>query len=179
MKKVLVISTSPRKGSNSATLALKFSEGAKSVGHEVDFVSLYGKEIAFCKGCFACQKLGKCVIDDYANEITEKMLVSDVIVFATPVYYYTMNGQMKTIIDRANSLFKKDYKFREVFVLCSADDPSENTIDGVVGGVECWLKCYPKASVKGSLLCGGIEDENAVLSHPDALAKAFEMGKNI
>ena len=179
MKKVLIISTSPRKGSNSETLATKFGEGAIESGHAVEKVSLYGKSIAFCRGCFACQKIGKCVIDDYANEITEKMLTSDVIVFATPVYYYTMCGQMKTVIDRANSLFKKDYKFREVYIIASADDPADSTMDGVRNGVECWLKCYPKASVKGTLLCGGIEDEGAVFGCPEKLNEAYEMGKRI
>ena len=67
MKKVIVISTSLRRGSNSDMLADKFVEGAKSAGNEVEKISLVGKDIQFCKGCFGCQKLGKCVIKDDVN----------------------------------------------------------------------------------------------------------------
>ena len=113
-KKVLVIETSLRKGSNSDELAESFAKGAEEAGNEVEIVSLKGKKIAFCTGCFACQKLGRCVINDDANEITEKILEAEVVVWATPVYYYEMSGQMKTMIDRANSLNPRVYKFREV-----------------------------------------------------------------
>lgn len=62
MKKVIIISTSLRTGSNSDMFANQFIEGAKAAGHEVEKISLAGKDIKFCKGCLACQKLGKCVI---------------------------------------------------------------------------------------------------------------------
>ena len=87
-KKVLIISTSIRNNSNSEILAKEAERGAKDAGHEVAFVTLKDKEIKFCKGCLACQKLGHCVIDDDANAITEKMKNAEVIVWATPVYYY-------------------------------------------------------------------------------------------
>ena len=106
-KKVLIISTSLRPNANSEILARETERGAKDAGHEVEFVTLKDKVINFCKGCLACQKLGKCVINDDANEITSKMKEADVIVWATPVYYYEMSGQMKTLIDRANSLFDR------------------------------------------------------------------------
>ncbi len=105
-KKVLIISTSLRKNSNSEALAKAFADGAFSAGNEVETVSLMGKNIAFCKGCLACQNLGHCVIGDDALEITEKMKNAEVIAFATPIYYYEMSGQMKTLLDRANSLFR-------------------------------------------------------------------------
>ena len=100
-KNVLVISTSIRPNSNSEMLANAFADGARTSGNDVEVVSLKDKTIGFCQGCLACQKLGRCVIKDDANEITEKMFSSDVIVWATPIYYYEMCGQMKTMIDRA------------------------------------------------------------------------------
>lgn len=69
MKKVIVISTSLRHGSNSDMLAEQFIEGVKATGNEVEKVSLAGKNIQFCKGCMACQKLGRCVIKDDVNDI--------------------------------------------------------------------------------------------------------------
>lgn len=75
-------------------------DGARRAGHEVEKVSLKDKTIGFCKGCLACQKTGSCVIRDDAGAIVEKMLHADVLVFATPIYYYEMSGQMKTMLDR-------------------------------------------------------------------------------
>jgi multimeric flavodoxin WrbA len=93
-KKVLIISTSPRKGSNSDALADEFAKGAMDAGNEVEKVSLIGKDIQFCRGCLACQKTKRCVIHDDADTIVqEKMLLADVLVFATPIYYYEMSGQ--------------------------------------------------------------------------------------
>ena len=93
MKKVIVISTSLRAGSNSDMLADKFIEGALQAGHEVEKISLIGKDIRFCRGCLACQKLGKCVINDDVDAIMQKVLHADVIVWATPIYYFEMSGQ--------------------------------------------------------------------------------------
>ena len=98
-KKVLVISTSMRGNSNSEKLAEAFADGAKAAGNEVELISLKNKTIGFCKGCLACQQTGHCVIKDDANAITDKMLEADVIAWATPIYYYEMSGQMKTMID--------------------------------------------------------------------------------
>ena len=107
MKKVIVISTSLRRGSNSDMLADKFVEGAMSGGNDVEKISLVGKDIRFCTGCFCCQKLGKCVIKDDVNDIMAKVLEADVVAWATPIYYYEMSGQMKTLIDRMNAMYPR------------------------------------------------------------------------
>ena len=85
-KKVLVISTSPRKGGNSDTLADAFARGAREAGNSVEKVTLYDKTIGFCKGCLTCQSTCRCVIHDDADAIARKMLTADVIAFATPIY---------------------------------------------------------------------------------------------
>ena len=71
-KKVLIISTSPRKGGNSDTLAEEFARGAREAGHEVEKIGLWDKTIGFCRGCLACQKTGRCVIHDDADMIAQK-----------------------------------------------------------------------------------------------------------
>lgn len=100
MKKIIVISTSLRHGSNSNMLAEKFIEGAKAAGNEVEKISLVGKSIQFCKGCMACQKLGRCVIKDDVNDIMAKVLRADVICWATPIYYAVLvvKGLIKDIV---------------------------------------------------------------------------------
>ena len=90
MKKVIIISTSLRTGSNSDMLANQFIEGAKAAGHEVEKISLAEKDIKFCKGCLVCQKLGKCIIKDDVNDIMQKVLNADVVCWATPIYYLSL-----------------------------------------------------------------------------------------
>ena len=108
MKKVIVISTSLRAGSNSDMLAEKFAEGAKASGNEVEKISLRGKEIKFCIGCLSCQKTGACVFKDDVPEIMEKVLHAAVVCWATPISYYEMSGQMTPPIDRTHAMYPKD-----------------------------------------------------------------------
>ena len=122
MKKVIVISTSLRRGSNSDMLADQFVEGAKAVGNEVEKISLAGKNIQFCKGCLGCQKLGHCVINDDVNDIMAKVLKADVVCWATPIYYYEMSGQMKTLeacrdgVDGLDRLLSQESPGRNAFL---------------------------------------------------------------
>jgi len=179
MKKVLIISTSLRPDANSEILAKKVENGAKDAGHEVEFVSLKGKEINFCKGCMACQKLGKCVINDDANEITAKMKKADVIVWATPVYYYEMSGQMKTLIDRANALFATGKNFSETYVITTSADSSEGVAKTVLNGINGWIACFNNLKLSGYLEAAGLDNPNDVQQRKDLLEKAYNMGKNI
>ena len=97
-KKVVVLSTSLRNNSNSELLAKSFVEGAKESGNEVEYITLKNKDIRFCIGCLACQKTGHCVIKDDVADIMNSVINADVVVWATPIYYYEMSGQMKTLI---------------------------------------------------------------------------------
>lgn len=177
-KNVLIISTSLRGNSNSEILAKEVEKGAKDAGNNVEFVSLKGKNIQFCRGCLACQKLGHCVIDDDANAITEKIKNADVIVWATPVYYYEMSGQMKTLIDRANSLFTSDYKFKEVYLVTASADNGEDAIKRVINGINGWIACFNGVKFSG-YTCATVNDPNEINSQPQTLQKAYNMGKNI
>ena len=130
-KKVLILSSSPRKGGNSETLAAAFAKGALEAGNQVETVHLREKNYGFCRGCLACQKLGHCVIRDDAVEVTAKMHDADVLVFATPVYYYSVSGQLKTMLDRANPLYDTDYAFTKAYLLATAaeDEPDAERVD--------------------------------------------------
>ncbi len=176
-KKVLIVSTSPRKGSNSDRLADEFARGAQESGNEVEKVSLAGKDIQFCRGCFACQKTQRCVIRDDADAIEQKMEHADVLVFATPIYYYEMSGQMKTMLDRGNPLFTTGYAFRDVYLLSTAAENGEETDARAKSGLEGWIKCFPKARLAGSVFGGGVTDVGDIEGHA-ALQAAYDMGKN-
>ena len=178
MKKVLVLTTSLRKNSNSAALADAFAKGAAENGNEVETISLMDKSIAFCKGCLACQRTQKCVIKDDANDIVEKMKNADVIAFATPIYYYEMSGQMKTLLDRANPLYTSDYKFRDIYFLATAADEEESAVDGAVKGLSGWVACFPKARFAGSVFGGGADAVGTINGNP-AIDRAYEMGNAV
>ncbi len=179
MKKVLIISTSLRNNANSEILAKETERGAKDAGHNVEFITLKDKEIKFCKGCLACQNLGKCIINDDANAITLKMKEADVIIWATPVYYYEMSGQMKTLIDRANSLFATGKNFSEVYVITTSAEDSKGIAQTVINGVNGWIACFNGVELKGYLEAGGREGPNDVQNRQELLEKAYNLGKNI
>lgn len=176
--KVLIISTSLRVNSNSNLLAKSFYEGAKSMNHDVELISLRDKTINFCKGCFACQKLGSCIIKDDSNEIVEKMCEADVIVWATPIYYYEMSGQMKTLIDRANPLYARDYKFKDIYLLATATEDEEYVPEHAIGGVQGWIDCFEGVELKKTLFVGGVTNPNDIKDSPKII-EAYELGRSI
>lgn len=177
-KNVLIISSSYRKKSNSCMLAEQFARGAKESGNNVETVYLADKKIAFCRGCMACQKTLKCVIRDDAVEIAEKMKNADVLVFATPVYYYGISGQLKTMIDRANPVYNSEYRFRDVYLLATAAEDEEYTFDGTEKAVQGFVDCYEKSRLVGTVFAGGVDEEGSIAGH-EALDRAFAMGKNL
>ncbi len=177
-KNILVISTSPRKGGNSEALADAFICGAKEAGNPVEKICLYDKHIGFCKGCLACQKSHRCVIRDDADIIAQKMKAADVLVFATPIYYYEMCGQMKTMLDRANPLYGSDYQFRDIYLLATAADEDARAVDGAAKGLSGWIACFPEARFAGTVFGGGAETVGSIRGNP-ALEQAYEMGKAV
>ena len=178
MKKVIVISTSLRKGSNSDMLADKFIEGATAAGHDVEKVSLVGKEMKFCIGCLSCGTTHKCCIKDDVPAIMDKVLNSDVVVWATPIYYYEMSGQMKTLIDRMNAMYPKDYHFRDIYLLTTAAEEEEETPRRAEMGLTGWIDCFGKSSLKGHLFCGGVSDARDIEGNRK-LQEAYEMGTRV
>ena len=174
-KNVLVISTSLRSGSNSEALADSFLAGAKAAGNHVEKVTLKGKNLAFCKGCMACQNTRQCVIQDDAVALTEKMCRADVIVFATPIYYYSMSGQMKTLLDRANALFASNYAFRDIYMLTTAAEDGDAVPEKAVEGLKGWIDCFANAQLKGTVFCGGV-NAPCDIDGNGKLNEAYEMG---
>lgn len=178
-KKVLIISTSLRGGSNSEILAKECERGALDAGHEVDFISLKGKEIKYCIGCLSCQTKGSCVLKDDVSEIMEKVLKAEVIVFATPIYYYEMSGQMKTLLDRLNPMYPMDYAFRDIYMIATAAEEDESTFEKAYNGLQGWVDCFAKAEIKGLVTGGGIGDANDAQNHSEAMKKSYELGKSL
>jgi len=177
-KNVLIITASLRPNSNSDALAAAFADGAREAGNDVEMVSLKGKTIGFCVGCLVCQKTQKCVLRDDAVGLAEKVKNADVLVFASPVYYYSVSGLLKTFLDRCNPLFPSGYSFRDVYFLATAADTDESTMDGSVKAVEGWVDCFEKARLAGTVFGGGVDAPGKMEGHP-AVEKAREMGRKV
>ena len=178
MSNVLVISTSLRAKSNSDILTERLIAGAADAGHQVEHVSLKGKTIQFCKGCLACQKTQKCVLKDDANIIAEKVLAADTLVFVTPIYYYEMSGQMKTLLDRLNPLYPSDYKFRNVYMMSVAAEEDPHVPDRAVSGLRGWIECFERARLAGTVFMGGVTGAGENPHHP-ALEEARALRRNV
>ena len=179
MSKVLVITTSLRAKSNSDVLAEKLAAGARDAGHEVETVSLKGKKISYCTGCLACQRTQRCVQNDDAVQIAEKVKNADVLVFVTPIYYYEMSGQMKTLLDRLNPLYPSDYRFRRIYMLSTAAEDEETVPAKAESGLQGWVDCFEKAELCGTLFCGGINAPGEAAGTEEALRRAYEFGRGI
>lgn len=177
-KKILIISSSPRKGGNSETLAAYFAKGAKAAGHNIETIYLREKKFGFCRGCMACLNMGHCVIEDDAVEITAKMHDADVLVFATPVYYYSVSGQLKTMLDRANPLYDSDYSFTKVYLLAAAAEDAPYVVEGTIKTIQGWVDCFSRCKLADTIFAGGVNGIGEISGHP-ALEKAYQTGKEI
>lgn len=178
-KRILIISSSFRRGGNSDQLADEFARGAKEAGNEVEKICLADKKIEFCRGCVVCQNTKRCVIHDDMRDVLEKMRNFEVLVFATPIYYYEMSGQMKTFLDRTNPLYTDEYDFRDIYLLTTSADEDLKSIDGAKKGLEGWIYCFEKTSLKGVVHAGGVDKKGDISKYSELLMSAYEMGRII
>ena len=177
-KKVLILSSSPRRGGNSDTLCDEFMRGAAESGNEVEKIFLRDKTIHPCTGCSVCSRDKKpCPQKDDAAEIIEKMLAADVIVMGTPVYFYAMSAQMKTLIDRCCGPYTEMKNKEFYFIMTCADDNRA----AMACTLECFrgfTACLNGAKEKGVIYGTGVYRPGEVMSSP-AMKEAYEMGKNV
>lgn len=177
-KKVLILSSSPRRGGNSDRLCDEFMRGAAESNNEVEKVFLRDKTIHPCLGCSACSQYHKpCPQKDDAAEIIGKMLKADVIVMATPVYFYAMSAQMKTLIDRCCGPYTK-MKNKEFYFIATAAEENPAIMERIVANFKGFLDCLEYPTIKGTLFCGGVWHPGEIKGKP-ALQEAYGMGRNI
>ena len=177
-KNVVVISSSLRVNSNSEILAKELVKGAKR-NSNVELINLKDYEIQYCKGCLACQNTGRCVIDDGVKDIIDKVKNADVIVFTTPIYYYSISGQLKTLLDRLNPLYVSDYKFREIYLITTCADTDENAINGSKSVIEGWVECFPKSKLVKTFCGLDCNLGKDVLQHQELLDGVRKIGEKI
>jgi len=175
-KNVLIISASPRKGGNSDTLCDQFLKGAKEAGHKVEKVSLREHKINYCMGCGVCNNTHKCVQKDDMKALLDKMLAADVIVLATPVYFYTMDAQLKTFIDRCVPRYT-DISNKEFYFILSAADTEKGNMKPAVEGLRGFTRdCLEGTKEKGIIYGVGAWGMGEIKKLP-AYQEAYEKGK--
>ncbi|MEG0250835.1 MAG: flavodoxin family protein [Peptostreptococcus sp.] len=173
-KKILVLSASPRRHGNSDSLSDEFIRGAKDSGNDVEKIFLRDKRIEYCNGCGACLKTHKCVIKDDMEEILGKMSNADVIVMATPVYFYSVSAQMKTLIDRTYPVFK-NLKNKEFYFILSAEDTSKERMSRAIETFRGFSEyCLPNSHEMGIIYGAGVLDAGAIKDTP-AMKEAYDM----
>ena len=178
MKKILILSSSPRRGGNSDTLCDEFLRGAIESGNEAEKIFLRDKNINYCTGCSVCSMYGKpCPQKDDMSEIVEKMLAADVIVMATPVYFYTMSAQMKTLIDRCCARYT-EIKNKEFFFIVTAAEDDKEKMSRTIDTFQGFLDCLENPVIKGTVFGLGVWNKGEIKGNA-AMQEAYEMGKNV
>lgn len=178
MKKVVIISSSLRTNSSSKALALKVKEGIEVNNNEVKFIDLKDFNLKLCIGCLACQTSGKCVIDDDVKKILDDVSNADILVFASPIYYYSITGQLKTLLDRLNPLYVRDNKFKEVYFITTCADEEIGAIQKPITTIEGWIECFDDVKFVNTFAGLGVNSFKD-LENTDYLEKAYEFGKAI
>ena len=173
-----MLSTSPRRGGNSDLLCDQFILGAEEAGNQVEKIFLRDKEINYCVACDSCLKHeGKCVSKDDMAEILDKMIEADVIVMATPVYFYTMNGQMKTLIDRTYPQYTK-MSNKDIYLIATAANPEKQAMERTIDGLRGFTSLLPEAEEKGVIYGTGAWNKGDIKGS-NAMTEAYKMGKAV
>ena len=176
-KRVLILSSSPRKNGNSDTLCHNFASGAKDSGNEVVEIFINDKNINYCKACAYCEKHnGVCIIKDDMVDIIKEIFVSDVIVFASPVYFYSISGQMKTFIDRLVTAYRLITNKEVYYIFATGDkNPNFKIIELCMRGL---VSCFAGSKVMGMIQAGGVRKKGEV-SYTEYLNEAYKMGAEV
>ena len=180
MKKVLIISGSPRKNGNSDTLCNEFMKGAQESGNQVEKIRLAKKNIDFARTCETCCKNEVCSCnqhDDVAG-IIQKMIDADVIVLATPTYFYGMSAQLKALIDRTAERYK-EISNKEFYYIVAGADTRESALERVVEEFRSFTTwCLDNPIEKGMIIATGVWQIDDI-KNTKFIKEAYEMGRNI
>ena len=176
-KKVLILSGSPRIGGNSDILCDEFMKGALSTGNDVEKINVSKCKIDYCKGCYYCQKHnGECAIKDDMAEILQKMIEADVLVLASPVYFYSIDAQLKALIDRTVARWT-EVKNKEFYYIATCADGAS----GLDRTIECfrdYADCVNGAKECGIIYGHSVYEKGEIKDKP-AMQEAYEMGKKV
>ena len=175
---ILILSGSPRKGGNTDLLVEAFVKGA-SQKHHVEVVSVHDYKVNPCMGCNACfkSKSNSCVQKDDMPLIYEKMAVADMLVIASPVYFYGLSAQLKAVIDRFHNPIRDTFHIKKTALLLVGAASLPELFDGILAQYRLCLNFFKLENV-GRVLVRGVKDKGDI-RNTGALHEAFELGINL
>ena len=177
-KKVLILSGSPRKNGNSDILCDEFARGAIQSGNEVEKIRIADKKIGYCHACYYCRDHGgECAIKDDMAEILQKIIQADVIVLATPVYFYSIDAQLKTVIDRTVARWT-EIQNKEFYYVVTCADSQKAAAQTTVNCLRGFADCVRGAVELGVIYGTGVYQKGEIAS-AHATATAYKAGLNI
>ena len=178
MKNVLILSGSPRLNGNSDLLCNEFMRGVQKAGHKVEKIRVATKKIGYCRACYFCRDHGgECAIKDDMAEVLHKMLSADVLVMASPVYFYSINAQMKALFDRTVARWL-EFKNKEFYYIMSAAEDTPTVMDTTLECFRGLAACFEGSVERGVVYGKGVYEKGEIKGHP-AIQQAYEMGKSI
>lgn len=176
-KKVLILSGSPRKGGNSDILCDEFMRGSIDAGHEVEKIRVSEKKIGFCNACYFCKDTGICAKKDDMAEVLQKMIDADVIVLASPVYFYSIDAQLKALIDRTVARWT-EVKDKEFYYIATSADESRASQERTIECFRGYADCVEGAKEMGVIYATGVYEKGEIKSSP-VMKEAYNMGKSV
>jgi multimeric flavodoxin WrbA len=185
--KVLGIMGSPRRQGNTEILLDKALEGATEAGAEVEKVLVSNLKISPCLEIYACLKDGNCSIKDDMQLLYTKLLEADHIIFASPIFFYSVTSQAKAVIDRCQALWvrrhvlrmgKEDKRVRRGIFISIGATLGGKLFDGAVLTVKYFFDAIG-VRYSGDLLVRGIDNKGQIKERPDALEDAFRLGQKL
>lgn len=191
MKNILVIQGGGRINGNTSQLVDAFIRGAKEVGHSVEKISLNKAEVRGCIGCNACRYGKPCVQKDGFNELVPKIKSADMIVFASPLLFWTLSSKIKAFIERFYCIAEEDpnppfgryekYPVKDAALLMTSADDFFWTYEQAVSYYKFAIINYIGFNDKGMLLAGGCGDTNGKpqIDKTSHLTEAYNFGKSI
>lgn len=177
MKQVLILSASPRKGGNSDLLCDEFARGAREAGHAVEKLRVAEQSIAYCRACYACRANGECIIHDDMAGILKKMIAADVIVLASPVYFYAIDAQLKALIDRTVARWT-EVREKEFYYIVTAADEEREAAETTLACFRGYAACVEGAKEMGVIYGLGNYEKGEVIGK-EAMTDAYRLGRQI
>lgn len=177
-KNVLIISSSDRRGGNSDTLCDHFAAGASDAGHSVEKIFLADLNIGFCRGCHACEKIGRCVQQDDMAPLIEKLKAADVVALASPVYFYTICARLKNFIDRTVVVYPyKGFAGKKWQLILTAADDNTAAMQHAIGDFQGLMECMEEPIIRDPILGLGAWNSGDINTNP-AMQTAYNAGQN-
>jgi len=187
--KILGIFGSPRRGGNTDILLEETLKGAEKEGAEVNRIYLTDYAITPCKECHGCDRTGQCVILDDMQKIYPKLLESDIIILASPIFFYGVTAWAKALIDRSQALWARKYLLKDPslgkegrkakgFFISVGATKGQKVFEGAILSAKYFFDTF-NAEYAGDLVFRGIDAKGDILKRPEALQQAFEAGRKL